>query len=102
MIAAYPIQELTDGRSNAFQVLYRVSEPVTYDECNHGTCHKTTDYVVVSAVPGLITGIPQTYIFPADSKGEFLSLSTLPGSFDGAMNHAEAINGAGWELVIPL
>lgn len=63
MIAAYPIKEVTGSHArDAFQVLYRVTEPVKYDECSNGTCHKTTDYVVVSAIPGILSGIPETYM----------------------------------------
>lgn len=61
------------------------------------------DLVIVSAVPFVGTDGPETYIFAArkaDSGGiEIASWTELPGSFRGGMDHAEALRGAGYEVV---
>lgn len=51
-------------------------------------------YVVVSAAYAM--GMPETYIFPADSNGEILSWSELEGSFQGAFDHERALENAGY------
>ena len=50
-----------------------------------------TRFVVTSAVCAY-SG-PETYIFPTDSKGEVTSWGELPGSFQGGLDHEEAIKG---------
>jgi len=56
-------------------------------------------YVVVSAVHDPITGIPETFIFPADEQGEVTSWGELDGSFSGSLDHSAAIAAAGWNEV---
>ena len=66
--------------------LYRLSEPLD-----------GFDYVVVSAVHSY--GPPETYIFGSDDSGGETDWSDLPGSFQGAMDHARALEGAGYVTV---
>ena len=53
-------------------------------------------HVIVSAT---VVCDPETYIFAADEYGEVTSWDELPGSFRGALDHAEALLGAGYEVV---
>lgn len=80
--------------SGAQQQLYRLSEPLWSwsDEPADAA-----EYVLVSAVFAMISG-PETYIFAANPEGEVLSWSDLPGSFQGARNHEEALRGAGYRI----
>lgn len=55
------------------------------------------DYVIVSAT---IVYRPETFVFAADALGEITSFSELPGSFVGALDHEEALRGAGYEVVV--
>lgn len=71
--------------------LYKLSEPYTvrdYDGDEKVTC----DHVVVSAVHVAYSG-PETYVFPADDAGEVIDWGELDGSFKGALDHEEALNG---------
>lgn len=85
------IENLAGWRSDAR--LYRVDPPMTYDD------NKKTNYVVVSAANVHLSG-PETYIFPANSKGEVLDWLELPGSFRGALDHTRALEGAGYSTSI--
>ncbi len=86
------------------QRLYRVVPPVTwqdYDEEGELREHKA-DFVVVSAsnVPPPFGG-PETYIFPHSGKpgeDEPLSMTELPGSFKGSLDHAKALKYAGYKI----
>ena len=73
--------------------LYRVDPPIQFNE------DRKTNYVVVSAATVMFSG-PETYIFPASSEGEILDWLELPGSFRGAMDHARALEGAGYSINI--
>lgn len=55
------------------------------------------DYVWVSAT-STYSG-PETYIFASDADGAVLDWGELPGSFRGGLDHAEALRGAGYEVV---
>jgi hypothetical protein len=55
------------------------------------------DHVIVSAVVALFSG-PETYIFPSNAQGEPKDYGELTGSFRGALDHAEALRGAGYEV----
>lgn len=79
--------------------LYELSEPVAFDyDWDTDTYKEDTNYVVVSAANVLYSG-PETYIFPADKDGEVLSWAELSGSFRGAMDHAQALQNAGYEVI---
>lgn len=66
--------------------LYQLSKPLTGN-----------DYVVVSGISNAWG--TETYIFPADKSGEITSWGELEGSFRGAIDHAAALRGAGYEAV---
>lgn len=83
------IENLAGWRGDAR--LYRVDPPMTYDD------DKKTNYVVVSAAVVIFSG-PETYIFPATRLGEILDWLELPGSFRGGLDHARALEVAGYSL----
>ena len=56
-----------------------------------------TDHVIVSAVVAMFSG-PETYIFPANDKGEITDWGELDGSFKGDLDHAQALRNAGYEV----
>jgi hypothetical protein len=79
--------------------LYRLSEPIRagYEPFDEPDERVLTHHVVVSGTVVAFSG-PETYIFGADSEGEIISWAELPGSFQGSIDHAEAIRNAGWIL----
>lgn len=81
---ATKVRDLTGWRGHAS--LYRLSTPLD----GH-------DFVIVSAVNAMFSG-PETYIFPAYESGEQKNFGELDGSFRGALDHAEALRGAGYEV----
>lgn len=87
---ATKIKDIPDWKGRA--ALYRLSAPV---EDEDGLPH---EYVIVSAVMALFTG-PETYIFPADAKGEVTSWGELPGSQRGFLDHELALEIAGYCVV---
>ncbi|MEA5159989.1 hypothetical protein U5903_04295 [Cereibacter johrii] len=89
MIEAKCIECIDGMRGDAR--LYGLSEPVIYQD------EKITSFVVISAVDVLDSS--ETYIFPADERGNVLSYSEMEGSFQGSKDHARAIMDAGWRLV---
>lgn len=77
--------------------LYRLSVPVEVDEYGgHGV--KETNFVVVSAVMMAEYGVCETYVFAADEDGKPYNFLELDGSFKGALDHARALNNAGYEV----
>lgn len=89
MKTATPVKLLEgfNGRAN----LYRLSEALeSYDGNKY-------EYVVVSAVDVPFSG-PETYIFGADENGGITDWMELPGSFRGALDHNEALEGAGYTV----
>jgi hypothetical protein len=70
------------------QHLYRLDPPLLGAEM-----------VVVSAIDSAFdTGIPETYIFPADESGQVADWGELPGSYRGAADHGQALRNAGYEV----
>ena len=70
----------------ATQKLYRMSPP-----------HEGHEYVAVSCVQSAFdTGLPETYLFPADSDGKITDWGELDGSLRGSLDHEEAIRSAGY------
>lgn len=67
--------------------LYKLDPPLCYDT-----------YVIVSAIDNMFSG-PETYIFPASSDGQVLSWGELEGSLRGVLDHAKALEAAGYEVV---
>ena len=55
------------------------------------------EHVVVSAVFSLFSG-PETYVFGASADGEIVNLMEQDGSFEGGLDHAEALRRAGYEV----
>ena len=81
--------------------LYRVDPPVQFAEKaapGEDMFSCLTYYVSVSAVDVPFSG-PETYIFAADKNGDALSWGELAGSFQGGMDHAKALAGAGYTIV---
>lgn len=74
---------------NGTAKLYKVDPPVDYDD-------KKTDHVAVSAVNSVWAC--ETYIFPANEKGDVLDWGELPGSQRGDAGHAEVLEQAGYEV----
>jgi hypothetical protein len=80
-----------DGR------VYRLSPPLQIKNYD-GEVESETEYVWVSAADAMFSG-PETYIFACDEGGEVTSWLELEGSFRGALDHEEALRGAGYEVV---
>lgn len=88
---------LPDFRGKAH--LYELSEPVEFDyDFETDTNKQETNYVIVSATTVLYSG-PETYIFPASKEGNILSWQELSGSFRGALDHAQALQNAGYQVI---
>lgn len=87
---ATKVRDLPDSLTGATQVLYKLSETYTYERYTDEP-PISTDYVITSAV-NAYSG-PETYVFPTDSEGGWLSAGELPGSFRGALDHDAAIAG---------
>ena len=55
-------------------------------------------FIVVSTLKcARDTGLPETYMFPADSMGKVLSWVELDGSFRGEVNISKALRDGGYE-----
>lgn len=76
--------------------LWRITPPVVYTEWtdDSGEISLETEYVITSATNAMFTG-PETYIFPADSEGNILNWTELPGSYRGGLDHELAISQVG-------
>lgn len=74
--------------------LYRVEPGMAY--IARGDEELFSNYVVVSGVDDFY--VCETYIFPADERGNVLDWGELPGSFQGYVDHEEALNCAGYEV----
>lgn len=60
-------------------------------------------YVVVSAIDESYVELArfcETYIFEANVEGHVQNYRELPGSFQGEVNHEEALARAGYELIL--
>ena len=73
------------SQTGAIQRLYRLSEPL---EGNR--------YVLVSAVVAMFSG-PETFIFGSDRRGEVKNWLELDGSYQGGLDHEEALRNAGYD-----
>lgn len=69
-------------------------EPPMVSDCD---TELVTEYVVTSATNIPFSG-PETYIFASDSVGHVTCWGELPGSFQGGLDHEEAIRNAGYEV----
>jgi hypothetical protein len=90
--------------------VYQVDPPMAYrnygaggDDYLAGGTEAHAEYVIVSAV--VAYSGPETYIFPArtstERPGGFESINSLelPGSFRGSLDHAQALNNAGYRVL---
>jgi hypothetical protein len=73
--------------SGAHVRCYRLTEPLDG--------HET---VAVSAVVAPFSG-PETYIFPCDETGWITAWGELDGSYRGGLDHAAALEAAGYTVV---
>lgn len=55
-------------------------------------------YVVVSAAVAMFGG-PETYIFLSDSEGKILQWCECEGSFKGELDHNQALENAGYDVI---
>jgi hypothetical protein len=82
--------------------LYRMDPPIEYEywtDDPSSSENSEAGYVVVSAIVSEISG-PETYIFPTDGNGKVLDWCELPGSFRGRLDHAAALQGAGYDTEV--
>jgi hypothetical protein len=85
-----------DNRINAR--LYRLSEPMaSYTWRNNAEEH--SEYVVVSGSMMFGEDRPETYIFLADESGEITNWIECAGSFQGSIDHVQALSNAGYAIV---
>lgn len=78
--------------------LYELSEPVEYSSYDRETGEYDrldTSHVIVSGAYVMFSG-EETYIFPANESDTVLDWSELPGSFQGHIDHTEALAGMGY------
>jgi hypothetical protein len=60
----------------------------------------TFRFIIVSTLDcAFDTNMPETNIFPANSKGEVLDWSELEGSFQGAVDISKALRNGGYEEI---
>ena len=77
--------------------LYKCDPPMMIPTWDDDKPNEKTEYVVVSAAVAMFSG-PETYIFPADAKGNITDWSELNGSYRGGMSHHSALAGAGYDM----
>ena len=77
-----------DGR------LYRLSKSVQWDDNGK---KRRTRFVLVSAV--IAYSGAETYLFPANKRGDVLDWGELGGSYRGGLSHEAALRNAGFEIV---
>jgi len=76
--------------------LYRCDPPMQYRAHWGDTETKPAEFVIVSGVDHGFAC--ETYIFPATPEGEVADWGELDGSFQGCVNHALALQGAGYSV----
>ncbi len=79
--------------------LYKLDPPMEWEDWGEEGKTQTREapYVIVSAV--FAYSGPETYIFPANSKGEVVSWGELEGSFRGELDIKQALLNAGYKVV---
>lgn len=93
-ITAKYLFTLNHWRGNAR--VYKLSRSVHWRDAQRK--RHTTAYVVVSTANNVLTGRPETLIFPCKKDGTPKSFMDMKGSFWGGWNHKLAIEKAGWIL----
>lgn len=91
MTTATLIKDELEGFSG-YASLYAVEPSLGDDE------GEEYEYVVVSATISMLG--PETYIFGADKDGFIQGWNELPGSFEGGLDHYQALHDAGYEYVV--
>lgn len=87
------VKEIKNEDKGGSVKLFKVKPPAEYSD------GEKTNFLMVSAIPcAFDTGRPETYIFPANKKGEVVSWGELDGSYRGGMNHEKALRDAGYEI----
>ena len=76
------------------QRLYKVDPPIKGWGSDGGTLY---EYVVASAAD--VFGEPETYLFPADAKGNIVDWCELDGSQKGTLSQSDVIEDMGYEIV---
>ena len=97
MKTATLIKNLGTSASGAKQSLYLVQPPMVGEGFTDDEEKPLWTYVVVSSVDAFGTG-DETYIFPANEKGEIVSWLELDGSMCGTLSHTEALANAGYTV----
>ena len=77
--------------------LFRLEPPHKTEPWPDSEKPKSYKYVIVSAV--VAYSGPETYIFPANAKGEVTDWVEMPGSYRGGLNHEAALANAGYTVV---
>ena len=73
--------------------LFRLEKPKTENGVRF-------QFIVVSTIKKAFDTLrPETYIFPADSRGKVVSWGELEGSFRGAVDISKALRDGGYEEV---
>lgn len=85
--------DLVDNGLDCVQRLYRLDPPYVHEEGEEGEID--VEYVVVSAVKNGMAH--ETLIFPADKKGEILSMLELWGR-RGTMSHLLTLDSFGYTM----
>ena len=91
---ATKIKRLEDFTGEAW--LYRLSPPIIVKADYDGGFNGEVEYIVVSATVALYSGA-ETYIFPANDKGEVVDWGELDGSYRGGLDHIKALREAGYK-----
>lgn len=78
---------------------YRLSPPLEGNEHVRVSAVDLSETPFVSDIAVFLPGAGiETYIFPADERGEVTDWGELPGSYRGGLDHAKALAGAGYSI----
>ncbi len=86
--------------------LYKLDPPIEFeryeanDQDEYSEVKHASEFVIVSALIAPYSGA-ETYIFPGDASGEIVDWGELSGSFRGALDHEQALNRAGYQIIHP-
>lgn len=88
---------------NKEQALFKLSPPITYEywdvNSNATDPIMLAEYVISSKT--LVFGTPETYLFHADSNGEFIHMMELPGSLKEVYNVVTPLKELGYTVALP-
>lgn len=97
MLATYLGEPAHEMRGDAR--LYKLDPPMQYQDDLDDEI-MVIEYVVVSGAFAPFSGL-ETFIFPSDPKGNISDWGELPGSFQGFIDHEQALAGAGYQVALP-